>query len=226
MSKIQKKIKHLINSDINVGDIVNIHDGSGLTCQNLKNTEVFIVISYKELTGTDKVLINLDFKVTKTNITDLVCNGFSDTVYLQDVEIEYNGVKFNTFSDSLHKSKLNDKINSLYKIFSELPIYSQNDVVNALNVSNRPYVNNDLSLKIYYFGELLQNKFYLNRIKWFRMYNINDPRLVGKVGNMYFHINTKDTNFNPFRKNITQEYLNKFKFTHYTNNNILLIPVH
>lgn len=94
--------KH-INPEIKKGDKVRLIDGSGLTCAKEYKEQICIVFPYEEITGSKLPLRELTFTVTRTGIKDLVCSGVLGTVYLQDIELEYNGVKFYNCSKFVSK---------------------------------------------------------------------------------------------------------------------------
>jgi hypothetical protein len=102
MRKGQYKIEQHINSDIKIGDKVKLRDGSGLT-HSSNDEGIYIVFGYPKLTGSKLPLMELEFTVVNTNIKDLVCMGVCGIVYLQDIEIEYNGCVFYTCSQFVNK---------------------------------------------------------------------------------------------------------------------------
>lgn len=97
MIKKQFKIKSYINPDIKIGDTVRLIDGSGLT-HSTNIEDVYIIGRYPHLVNSNLPLSEMRFKVVNTGITDLVCEGVCDLVYLQDIKIEYEGSVFFTCS--------------------------------------------------------------------------------------------------------------------------------
>jgi hypothetical protein len=97
MNKKQYQIQKHINPEIQIGDMVRLIDGSGLT-HSSNVQDVYIILGYPQLVGSNLPLNVLDFKVVNTGITDLACGGVYDKVYLQDIEIEYEGSIFYTCS--------------------------------------------------------------------------------------------------------------------------------
>ena len=97
--KKQIEIFSHINPSVKVGDKVKLIDGSGLTPKNKYHKDIYIVYQYPDITGSQKMLKELVFTVTKTNITNLVCTSSLDGVYLQDIEIEFDGHIFYTCSE-------------------------------------------------------------------------------------------------------------------------------
>lgn len=61
-----------------------------------------------------------------------------------------------------------------------------------------------------------------DKVEWFKMYDINDPRVVGKAGNSYFAC--YDGFDVQMAEIIGQHYINKFKFTP-TSNDVPLVKI-
>ena len=96
------KIKKYIDENINEGDRVLLIDGSGLTCDN-SDESIYIVCSYKELTGSSLNLKDLVGTIKEINVDDYVCNSCSNTVYLQDIVVTIGDSDFRTCSQFLKK---------------------------------------------------------------------------------------------------------------------------
>ena len=100
-------IEKYIDDNIKVGDIVHLFDGSALTLHEdnvTKETEgdYFIPYNYPAL-GFKKPLKSYNWKVVETNITDRVASGVINNVYLQDIIVECQGIKFRTSSGMVTK---------------------------------------------------------------------------------------------------------------------------
>ena len=98
MKKQSYEIKHYVNDNIKIGDLVKIVDGSRLTIDshvyNLKTID-----SYPDLFNTKKRIESIIFKVVQTNVnTNVYIHHFARVVYMQDIVIEYNGVQLRTCS--------------------------------------------------------------------------------------------------------------------------------
>lgn len=94
-----------VDKNIKVGDVVTLIDGSALTLHEDHDEPVnnfYIVFSAVEL-GFIKPLKSYKWKVVETNITDRVASGVCGRVYLQDIVVECNNVKFRTNSTMVSK---------------------------------------------------------------------------------------------------------------------------
>ena len=91
------------DSDIKQFDSVMFKDGSGISCDEYKDGDMYIVHSYPKITSSNEPLIELVFTVVKTNIEDRVIFGCLGTGYVQDLELVFNGKKFRTPSNFVYK---------------------------------------------------------------------------------------------------------------------------
>lgn len=94
------------DNNLKVGDKVRLVDGSGFTSIEDNTREVYIVVAYPNLTGSDVVLKELVAEVTEINITDKVCKGVLDNVYLQDIVVKIGEGFFRTSSGMVKSIKM------------------------------------------------------------------------------------------------------------------------
>lgn len=92
------KIKEYIDPNIKVGDVVYLTEGSGLSFVNGDiETTPFIVLSYPTIFKSEEEIKDLPFIVTKTGVKEYGLSSVR-SIYIQDIEVEYNGVKMRTCS--------------------------------------------------------------------------------------------------------------------------------
>ncbi len=96
-----KELEYYIDPTIEVGDKVRMIDGSGLSIAN-SSEEVYVVDSYPELLGTDRLLKNLIATVIAVGVETNGINGYK-TIYIQDIQIQIGEVVFNTCSQFVSK---------------------------------------------------------------------------------------------------------------------------
>ncbi len=121
-NKYSYKIESYIDPNIRVGEIVRLVDGSGLSLKSdsvndNKNKNYYIVDSYPETTGIDKILSKIDAKVVEIGINDYVIVGVARIAYVQDIIIQIGDAQFRTCSQFVRnirekklESILSDKI--------------------------------------------------------------------------------------------------------------------
>lgn len=100
------KINKFIDKSIKVGDIIRIHDGSGLSLLNdLSTKDHYIVKAYPELTGSGLILKEIDGTVIDINIKYIhsVPSIGSYWCYKLDCIIQLGNAKFRTCSKFIHK---------------------------------------------------------------------------------------------------------------------------
>jgi len=119
-----KIAKTHINESISVGDTVRINDGSylgvvGENCDTFKSIyglyddKLYITDSCSQLTGTSKIIKDIEFKVSKTYLNDILPRekwepeSFKDVS--RDVIISYNGLHLKTCSKFLKVIKKGKK---------------------------------------------------------------------------------------------------------------------
>jgi hypothetical protein len=117
--KCSYKIVSYIDPNIRVGEMVRLVDGSGLSLKSddsitFPNKNYYIVDSYPEVTGIDKVLSKIDAKVVEIGINDYVVIGVS-SVYVQDIIIQIGEAQFRTCSQFVR----NIREKKLERILSE-----------------------------------------------------------------------------------------------------------
>jgi GTP-sensing pleiotropic transcriptional regulator CodY len=96
-------IKRYINPIIKIGDNVQFHDGSSISCDTI-DTDIYIVNAYPKLTGMTINLQAITGKVVEVGIDDKVLLFSScDLVFLQDIVVELGNSKFRTSSAFVHK---------------------------------------------------------------------------------------------------------------------------
>lgn len=102
--KKQFEVSYHINPDIKVGDIVRVWDGSALTSPEYPDKDFAIIYPYKDETGKEHSLKNLDAEViavgVKSNATIL---QHPNIVYFQDITIRIGNCTFNTCSNFVRK---------------------------------------------------------------------------------------------------------------------------
>ena len=102
MQKATLIIRKFINPDIKAGDKVMIVDGSAFTPLNFIEENYYIVDAYPKITGSEKIIKDIEGEVIFTNLTDNVTSGV-DSVYLQDCIIQLGNGLFRTASQFLKK---------------------------------------------------------------------------------------------------------------------------
>ena len=99
-----------LSTDIKVGDIVNIRDGSSITyVDDTGYYELYIVYAYPDLTDSYKELKDIDCEVIEIGVTDKICIGDHSWSYLQDIVIKIGKGHFRVSSN--HVKKLNRESN-------------------------------------------------------------------------------------------------------------------
>jgi len=93
-------IQNRINPEIKVGDYVKLFDGSALSCDKHDNDKrpLYIVNSYRELTGMSIIIKDIPALVISTGITNKVCDTGDNLLYLQDIVVKIGNADFRTCS--------------------------------------------------------------------------------------------------------------------------------
>jgi len=102
------KILKFIDTNIKVGSIVKLTDGSALSLitDNDKKAEknYYIVTAYPEITNSTEILKEINGYVIEANITDYCITSCSDDIiYLQDIIVQIGNAKFRTSSNMVKK---------------------------------------------------------------------------------------------------------------------------
>lgn len=101
--KTQFKVAELKKIKFNIGDKVNLIDGSSITSE--KKEDILIVSSYPDITGTDKTLKNIVGVVVENNVIGHYCSGVLGEIYEQDLKITLGEGVFYTNSSMVCKLK-------------------------------------------------------------------------------------------------------------------------
>lgn len=98
------ELRECVKDYIKKDDLVRLIDGSGFTpfSADEYREDLYIVLPYPKITKSELQLKELAFKVLETKVKTNVCVGYR-SAYIQDIIIEFNGVKFRTCSAFVEK---------------------------------------------------------------------------------------------------------------------------
>lgn len=99
-------LKDYIDPSIEIGNIVKLTDGSSLSLKENSKKKLFIVHSYPEITGSNKLIKDMQGIVIEKNITDKGVTfetGMNYIVYKQDILVQIGRAKFRIASKHVTK---------------------------------------------------------------------------------------------------------------------------
>ena len=96
------RLKRHINQSIEVGNVVKLIDGSGLTHKN-KNGSYYIIYPYVDETGLEEPLENCYGVVTEKGLYNYITESVCRTAYMQDIVVKIGNAEFRTCSQFVEK---------------------------------------------------------------------------------------------------------------------------